>query len=650
MTAASRIVSFFLLGLLGFLSVPATAQAWRWAQRPTGARGQSAAVATVITATGESYFAYVHQDSLTLGTQTFPGPVVSPGQYITNTVIARYDAAGAVVGFALVGTAAAVEDLELDAAGNLYATGHFSGQLTSGTSALTALGTYDLFVAKWNAAGTIQWLKQGRRQLDNIQQHSQVAIDGAGNVTIAAGFRDSVTFDGHTVTADSGQNTLVVAQYDASGAFRWAKATTGHAPSVVISDLAAAPNGTLHLVGTCYSGFVWDTKPVPPFTGAISYWLKLDVNGQMLDAERFGNLYSYYPQVATDATGAAYIACSSPVLYSTWGDVPLPVPANAESHFSVIRLTPAGTPQWVRTAWVPLGPQGSANIVENTSLRVVSDLPGDGGGDVRVYLGGRFITPDSAVMTCGPFTLHTDRRRLFDGYLLALDGLSGRPAWLLPVGSGPRNEFVSSLGANAAGELTVSGFFMGDTSYFGNTYLLNGPATYIAKLAQRYNLLQGTTFQDPNTNGRRDAGESALESVVVAAEPGPTYFTTSSTGQYSAVADLGTYTLSIPNPPRYHTAVASGSATASFSSYGNVSTGHDFAIQGIPGQQDLQVFVTPMSRARPGFAVSYRLTARNVGTVPVAAGNLRLTIPETLLAYVSSTPAGTHAGSTTSWA
>ena len=54
-----------------------------------------------------------------------------------------------------------VEAVFVDAAGNTYATGSFKGALILGGFSLNAGGTTQLFVVKYNAAGIVQWARQG---------------------------------------------------------------------------------------------------------------------------------------------------------------------------------------------------------------------------------------------------------------------------------------------------------------------------------------------------------------------------------------------------------------------------------------------------------------------------------------------------------
>ena len=167
---------------------------------------------------------------------------------------------------------------------------------------------------------------------------------------------------------------------------------------------------------------------------------------------------------------------------------------------------------------------------------------------------------------------------------------------------------------------------------------------FAAKLTQSYNSLTGLAYYDTNANQQLDTGESTAAGIVLEAAPSGQFYTTDQDGGFAAAVGLGSHTLSLPNPPLYYT-VPPVSASPAFTSYGNISGGHDFALQAIPNQQDVRVHLTPVGRARPGFPVKYRATYRNVGTVAIAAGDVVLALDPTLT-YLSTTGGGTLAGTT----
>ncbi len=53
------------------------------------------------------------------------------------------------------------QDIAVDAAGDVYITGAFSGNLLFGTLGIPSSGGYDMFIAKFNGSGTCLWVQEG---------------------------------------------------------------------------------------------------------------------------------------------------------------------------------------------------------------------------------------------------------------------------------------------------------------------------------------------------------------------------------------------------------------------------------------------------------------------------------------------------------
>ena len=52
-------------------------------------------------------------------------------------------------------------DVVSDASGNVYVAGAFSGDITISGTPLTGVGYYDMFLAKFNSSGVLQWVRTG---------------------------------------------------------------------------------------------------------------------------------------------------------------------------------------------------------------------------------------------------------------------------------------------------------------------------------------------------------------------------------------------------------------------------------------------------------------------------------------------------------
>src|SRR5215216_4011887 len=84
--------------------------------------------------------------------------------------------------------------IAVDAAGNTYTTGYFTGTVDfdpdAGTQILTSAGDQDFYIAKWNATGSLQWAKSIGGTSEDYG--NDIALDAAGNIYVTGDFRLTV--------------------------------------------------------------------------------------------------------------------------------------------------------------------------------------------------------------------------------------------------------------------------------------------------------------------------------------------------------------------------------------------------------------------------------------------------------------------------
>ena len=116
--------------------------------------------------------------------------------------------------------------IALDAAGNEYITGTFSGRLVLGATTLISAGGEDIFVAKRNAA-TGAWLWAVRAGSSSVDDYSYgVAVDAMGNALVTGSFRNTASFGtaplATNLTAAGGQDVFVAKFIAGTGTCAWA--------------------------------------------------------------------------------------------------------------------------------------------------------------------------------------------------------------------------------------------------------------------------------------------------------------------------------------------------------------------------------------------------------------------------------------------
>jgi hypothetical protein len=137
-----------------------------------------------------------------------------------------------------------------DSVGNVYIAGKFSSaSVNFGTGALNnaSSGTQDIFVVKYNSAGTAQWSARSGGTMDDA---ATAIVVSNGGVYVGGGFSSTSMSVGSTTLSNAtpGIPDVFLVKYDNGGNPQWAKATGG-ADFDVINSLAADASGNVYAGG-----------------------------------------------------------------------------------------------------------------------------------------------------------------------------------------------------------------------------------------------------------------------------------------------------------------------------------------------------------------------------------------------------------------
>ncbi|MBI5800367.1 MAG: SBBP repeat-containing protein, partial [Verrucomicrobia bacterium] len=114
-----------------------------------------------------------------------------------------------------------------DAAGNCYVTGHFqSTNATFSGVAVPNSGDYDIFVAKYDAAGRQLWVRTAGGK--GYDYGHGIAVDARGNVFVTGALVGEGAFGDLRITAAGGAHVFC-ARYDSDGKLLWARTAEGRA-------------------------------------------------------------------------------------------------------------------------------------------------------------------------------------------------------------------------------------------------------------------------------------------------------------------------------------------------------------------------------------------------------------------------------------
>jgi hypothetical protein len=120
-----------------------------------------------------------------------------------------------------------VEDSAVGPNGDVYVVGSFRGEaLFGGASFITARGADDIFVARFNQAGNLQWV--ARAGSSRSDRAVGVAVDEAGFVYVTGTFIGQADFGPFELASASLEEDVFVAKLNPDGQWVWAKAATGN--------------------------------------------------------------------------------------------------------------------------------------------------------------------------------------------------------------------------------------------------------------------------------------------------------------------------------------------------------------------------------------------------------------------------------------
>ena len=136
--------------------------------------------------------------------------------------------------------------IALDSSGNIYVTGYYWSTVDFGGGNVTSNGNWDAFLLKLNSSGTFQWVKSYGSNYNDLGR--DVAIDSNDNIYMLGNYRGTVDFGGGDENgANSGDIFLV--KFNSSGVFQWVY-TAGASAADDSRALALDSNDNPYITGS----------------------------------------------------------------------------------------------------------------------------------------------------------------------------------------------------------------------------------------------------------------------------------------------------------------------------------------------------------------------------------------------------------------
>lgn len=254
----------------------------------------------------------------------------APPSAVSGAFVAKYDSAGSRQWIRQMqsGQTDMVRSLAVDAAGDVIAVGYTTGSLF----AQYAGGGSDAFLMKIDSAGDLKWGRQfGTARTDNA---GGVAVDAQRNV-----FLVGYTYGGST---NAGSADVLVAKYDADGVSQWVQ-QFGTAGLDVAAGVAIGPAGSLFVVGRTEAALAGEAHA----GGLDAFVARLNTSGQLEWLRLIGSSGDEMARgLAVDAAGNVM------VVGETKGALQSGAAAGATDGF-LAKFDPSGARRWLRQFGTP---------------------------------------------------------------------------------------------------------------------------------------------------------------------------------------------------------------------------------------------------------------------------------------------------------
>jgi hypothetical protein len=343
--------------------------------------------------------------------------------YIVNQIsshvnIKKYDATGTLVWNRIGSSGAGVEipkDITVDATGNYYITGSYTGSATFGAVTLANTGESDIFIVKYDSNGNVLWAqKYGDTKND---QGNSIAVDSNGNCYIGGYTQYTLNY-----------RQIFYAKYNSLGVVQWTKADGGY-----YNNISSVENGvnaiSFDSFGNTYlTGYYRNSS-----TSGVAFVRKCDPSGNTVWS-KYRTEYSIGNDIVADNVGNSYVTGFSS--------------SNGYDIF-VTKYDAAGQIIWTQTA---------GGIDKDYGDGIAIDADGN------CYVSGRFQQD----VTFGPIAISNLNSGVSDAFVAKYDNL-GDIVWVQQTGESGEDA-ASKIGIDAAGNCYINGYYT-TNSTFGSTIL-----------------------------------------------------------------------------------------------------------------------------------------------------------------------------------
>lgn len=422
--------------------------------------------------------------------------IVSGDTHSTNgnedVFIAKYNPSGTLVWVKAVGSTDRDEAraVDLDSDDNIYVSGLFRGTVdfdpendVSGDTKTSSNGSG--FVAKYNASGTLQWVKA----MASAGIGDDLVVSAAGNVYVTGYFQGSnVDFDQENdisgdTKSSNGDFEIFIAKYSASGVLQWVNVAGGNSEDASKS-VTLDTDGNVYITGYFQSSSV-DFSP----DAVVSNDTKSNAGGFDIFLAKYNTsgLLQWVKAIGGTSGEQGREVVSSPNgnILVTGQFASNDVDFDPSNIISGDTRSPAGSSDIFIAAYNASGDLQMLKTIGGTSGDVGESISVDGSNNFYVtgFYQSSLVDFDPDHVVSGD----TRSANLFDAFVTKYNS-AGALQWIKEISSSGVNR-GNSIHASASGEVLVTGFFSSTVDFDPDRVLSNDtksslgsqPALFVAR-------------------------------------------------------------------------------------------------------------------------------------------------------------------------
>ena len=333
------------------------------------------------------------------------------------------------------------QSIVVDSNKNIFITGYFRDTATFNGVNVISAGGADIFIAKYNNSGVLQWIKTAGGTSDDTS--NDIAIDGSGNVYITGMFQGIAEFDTSTL-ASAGMEDFFIAKYDNLGALEWVQQGSGSFPDTGV-DVIANVNGDVYVTGFFNANTTFSGTTLTSSGGADVFFAKYNTAGVLQWIQKVGGSNMDFPySINIDANGFVYMTG---------------IYVNGSTKIGTTTLTNSGSTDIfiakynpINSSWVWAQKAGGSGHDAATTLALDNNK--------NIYLTGHFEN----TLNIGGNSINSYGDR--DAFIAKYDS-SGNFLWVRKIG-GLNEDDSNDIEVDTDGNIYVTGFF-NDTANFQTT-------------------------------------------------------------------------------------------------------------------------------------------------------------------------------------